>query len=224
MSVILILMIVILEPFNATMTFAEIPLRIGVIWCRHIAAYRSPSTSAPAIGWFFYTLTFVALLAILPDLLPENSRHQVTGLMPLASIAVSLLVVSPLLAFLSATTIVMAGFLAACAVLALLMAGLPTPYACIALFAVLGLVQGASFAAVPELNDTIEGQGLSNGAIAQMGNLGNTLGTPVLLLILNQSGVAGLLSTIIAIYATGCIAHGVLAYLRSLQPTNEALF
>jgi nitrate/nitrite transporter NarK len=133
-------------------------------------------------------------------------------------------VVSPLLAFLSATIIVMAGFLAAAAVLALLVAGLPISYACLALFAVLGLVQGASFAAVPELNDTIEGQALSHGAIAQMGNLGNTLGTPVLLLILDQAGLAGLLSAVIVIYAAGCIVHIVLAYLRSLQPTNEASF
>jgi len=201
-------------------TFAErppandMPFGIMRIWRQHIAAYRSPSISAPGIGWLFYTLTFVALIAILPDMLPEESRRHVTGLMPLASIAVALLVVAPLLAVVSATTIVMAGFILAIAVLAFLTAGMSPPLASILLFAVLGLVQGASFAAVPELNDSIEAQALSNGAIAQLGNLGNCLGTPMFLLTLGSFGLTGLLIAVMAVYVIGCIAHAILAYLR----------
>ena len=51
-----------------------------------------------------------------------DDRHGVAGWMPLASIAVSLLVVSPLLTILSATAILMVAFLAAGGVLAMLMA------------------------------------------------------------------------------------------------------
>lgn len=217
MSVVAGLLVVNLAPHGIAPAFSDVPIHGGMIWSRHIAAYRTPSISAPAIGWFFYTLTFVALLAILPDLLPDESRQRVAGLMPLASIAVALLVVSPLLTILSATTIVMVGFLMAGAVLVLLMAGMPMSHACITLFAVLGLVQGATFAAVPELNRTVEAQALSNGAIAQMGNLGNTLGTPVLLLIQSQSGITGMLFAILAIYVAGWFAHFVLAHLRRVQ-------
>lgn len=208
------LLIVSMAPLADTQSASDMPFSIVRLWHRHIAAYRSPSISAPAIGWLFYTLTFVALIAILPDMLPEGRRHYVTGLMPLASIAVSLLIVAPFLAVISATTIVMAGFVLAIAVIALLIAGMPPSHACIALFAVLGLVQGASFAAVPELNDGLEAQALSNGAIAQLGNLGNCLGTPIFLLTLNHLGLTGLLIAVMAIYAMGCIAHAILAYLR----------
>ncbi|MEM7192844.1 MAG: MFS transporter, partial [Pseudomonadota bacterium] len=219
MSAVAGLLIVSSTPSGVIQAASEVPLRFDMIWQRHMAAYRSPSISAPAIGWLFYTLTFVALLAILPDLLPAETRSLVTGVMPLASIAVALFVVSPLLAVVSASTIVMAGFLLAAAVLALLIAGMPLSYACIALFAVLGLVQGASFAAVPELNGTVEAQVLSNGAIAQLGNLGNTLGTPVLLSLQGQWGLQGLLTTVLAVYVAGCFAHMVLAYLRRVQST-----
>ena len=193
---------------------SKTPMGFGRVLYQHVAAYRSPFVSAPAVGWFFYTLTFVALLAILPDLLPEQSRGQVATLMPLASIAVSLLVVSPMLAFLSATTIVVIGFVSASVVLSLFWVDLPASYIGVTLFAVLGMVQGASFAAVPELNHTFETRMLSNGAVAQMGNLGNTLGTPLLLMIQGHAGLAGLLLAVLASYAAGCVAHIFLACLR----------
>lgn len=217
MSSVASLLIVGVAPHDIAPNWSGIPLHVGMIWRQHLSAYRSPSTSAPAVGWFFYTLTFVALLAILPDLLTDESRHWVAGSMPLASIAVALLVVSPLLVILSAATIVMIGFLGAGAVLVLMIAGMPIAYACIALFAVLGLVQGASFAAVPELNGTVEAQALSNGALVQMGNLGNTLGTPILLMIQSWSGVTGMLVAVLATYLAGCFAHAFLAHLRRVR-------
>ncbi|MEM9624969.1 MAG: MFS transporter [Pseudomonadota bacterium] len=214
MSLIAGLLLVSATPRGVASTSSSAPMHVGTVWRRHVAAYRSPSISAPAIGWFFYTLTFVALLTILPDLLPDEDRLEVAGWMPLASIAVALLVVSPLLTVLSATTIVMIGFLAAAGVIVILMAGMPVSLACITLFAVLGLVQGASFAAVPELNRTLEAQAVSNGAMAQLGNLGNTLGTPILLIIQSQLGVTGMLFAVLATYLIGCFAHVVLAHLR----------
>ena len=190
------------------------PFNVKTVLRQHIVAYGSPFTSAPAIGWLFYTLTFVALLAILPDLLPEQSRSEVATSMSLASIAVSLFVVSSMLLYFSATRILITGFVAAGATLSLFWTDLPAAYVSVALFAVLGMVLGASFAAVPELNKTAEAQALSNGAMAQMGNLGNTLGPPILVMVLNQSDFNGLLLAVLAIYAAGCVAHIFLARLR----------
>ena len=85
------------------------------------------------------------------------------------------------------------------------------------LFAVLGLVQGGSFAAVPILNQTPETQALSYGAMAQMGNAGNLLGTPVLLAVLGRTGEAGMLITVIGIYAAAILAHVALARKRALR-------
>ncbi|WP_120635592.1 MFS transporter [Ruegeria sp. EL01] len=183
----------------------------------HVTAYRSPFISAPAIGWFFYTLTFVSLLAILPGRLPENLSATIAGLMPLAGIALSWLAVPFLLSVMSCVAVVNLGFVLGIVILCAAFVGLPLAVVCVALFAVLGLVQGGSFAAVPELNETAEAQALSYGAMAQMGNAGNLLGTPVLLAVLWRGGDAGMLATVIGIYAAAVAAHLWLARRRQAR-------
>jgi nitrate/nitrite transporter NarK len=95
--------------------------------------------------------------------------------------------------------------------------GVPLELVCVCLFAVLGLVQGGSFAAVPILNQTPETQALSYGAMAQMGNAGNLLGTPVLLAVLGRTSEAGMLITVIGVYAAAILAHVALARKRALR-------
>jgi MFS family permease len=180
----------------------------------HIRTYRSPFISAPAIGWFFYTLTFVSLLAILPGRLPEGQGASIAALMPLAGIVLSWLLVPLLLTVLSCVSVVNLGFMLGIATIIALFLGAPLTFGCIALFAVLGLVQGGSFAAVPELNDTTEAQALSYGAMAQMGNAGNLLGTPVLLAILLGVDEAGMFVAVAAFYSIAVIAHLLLARRR----------
>lgn len=101
----------------------------------------------------------------------------------------------------------MAGFGLSALVLSGFWLGVPTPVLCVLLFATLGLVQGASFAAIPALNASAQDRALANGALAQMGNLGNTLGTPVLLLVLAGWGTGGLLAVVILIYLAGIALH-----------------
>ncbi|MEX0307768.1 MAG: MFS transporter [Ruegeria sp.] len=180
----------------------------------HLKTYRSPFISAPAIGWFFYTLTFVSLLAILPGRLPEDQGASIAALMPLAGIVLSWLLVPFLLTVLSCVTVVNLGFGLGTLTIIALFLGAPLAFGCIALFAVLGLVQGGSFAAVPELNDTAETQALSYGAIAQMGNAGNLLGTPILLAILLGADEAGMFIAVAAFYVTAILVHLVLARRR----------
>ena len=182
---------------------------------RHIDAYRSPYVAAPAIGWLFYTMTFVALLAVLPELLPPSSRTMIVGFMPIVSIAVSLIIVSVLLVKMTAVTITITGFILSGIVVMLFFIGLPLPYICIGLFATLGLIQGASFASVPELNTTGEARALANGAMAQMGNLGNLVGTPILLAVMGYGGHIAMLLTVVVLYLLGVLAHLLLAHTRS---------
>lgn len=180
----------------------------------HLETYRSSSMSAPAIGWFFYTLTFVSLLAILPGRLPEDQSVLVASLMPLAGIVLSWIAVPVLLTFLSAVTVVNLGFGTGILTLSLLLLGAPLPVVGIGLFAVLGLVQGGSFAAVPQLNTSAREQALSYGAMAQMGNLGNLLGTPVLLTILWRSGEGGMFLAVTGFYVAAIAVHLALASRR----------
>ncbi|MBO9444892.1 MFS transporter [Ruegeria sp. R14_0] len=173
----------------------------------HVRTYRSAFVAAPALGWFFYTLTFVSLLAILPGQLPEATRASIAGLMPLAGIVLSLLVVPLLLNFVSSVFVINLGFGLAILTISALFLGAPLTVVCIALFAVLGLVQGGSFAAVPQLNTSAEAQALSYGAMAQMGNGGNLLGTPFLLAILLRTDEAGMLTVVIGIYLIAIALH-----------------
>jgi MFS family permease len=187
---------------------------LASLFRQHIDAYRSSRISAPAIGWLFYTTPFVSLLAVLPQMLPPVSRTAVVALMPLVSIAVALLLVSALLLRLQAVTITIVGFILAAAVVLLFFAGLPLPLLALALFAFLGLVQGASFAAVPELNKTNVSRALANGAMAQMGNIGNLLGTPLLLAVLGVAGHSGVLLSVAGLYLVGALSHVLLAHAR----------
>jgi DHA1 family inner membrane transport protein len=86
--------------------------------------------------------------------------------------------------------------------------------ACIALAASLGLVQGASFAAVPQLNDKAEDQAQANGAMAQMGNLGNTIGTPIMVAGLAVFGYNALPFFVGTALLMGVLIHIILRRMR----------
>jgi hypothetical protein len=78
----------------------------------------------------------------------------------------------------------------------------------------LGIVQGASFAALAQINPLAEDRARAAGAIAQLGNLGTTSGTPMLALILAQAGVGGLALFLIGFSALGIAIHALQARRR----------
>jgi DHA1 family inner membrane transport protein len=184
---------------------------------RHLTVYSSPFIAAPALGWLFYTLTFVSMLAILPSMLDPSVRAFAAAAMPLASIASSMTLGNMLLRRMSAVSTIIAGFAIAIGlVLVFLLTG-PSAGLFIALFAALGLVQGASFAAVPELNESLPDRALANGGIAPTGNIGNALGTPVLLAIASTGTDFGLPLLLIICYAAAILVHAAMARSRSLS-------
>lgn len=180
----------------------------------HLDAIRSPHIATPAVGWLFYTATFVALLAIIPDTLPTEQSVSLMGTLPLISIISALVLMPILLARFSAVTLVTTGFALATIITLLSFTNIPTPTIWITLFAALGIIQSASFAAVPQLNTTAQTQVLSNGIMAQAGNLGNTFGMPFLLLILGSTSTQGMMIAIAAIYGAGALGHVGMAYMR----------
>ena len=184
---------------------------LGNILHRHLTAYASPFIAAPALGWLFYTLTFVSMLAILPTMVDPSQRAFAAAAMPLSSIVSSMTIGNILLRYLTAVSVIVIGFATAIVlVLVFLLTG-PGAWLFIALFACLGLVQGASFAAVPELNISLEGRALANGGIAQTGNIGNALGTPAMLAVVATGADTGLPALLIGCYASAIIVHLALA-------------
>lgn len=197
-------------------TQEKLALGLRNILALHSEIYRSPRQAAAALGWLFYTLTFVSLLTVLPEFVAEEDRTLIAGILPLSGLIMSITIGMLLLSYFAAITIVMFGFALALATV-MLIAILPsTPWLLVALVATLGLVQGASFAAIPQLNTTTTTQAHANGAMAQMGNLGNTLGTPIALVMLASFGFNGLLGFLGLCYASGLIIHLIQARRRSL--------
>jgi MFS transporter, DHA1 family, inner membrane transport protein len=131
--------------------------------------------------------------------------------MPLVSIIVSLILGVWLLGHFTAVRVVQSGFaatiIAAIGLYAVWGNGLlETLFACL-LSAGMGIAQGASFAAIPQLNPAPQDRALAAGAIAQLGNLGTTTGTPMLALILTHSGITGLALFLICFSALGIALH-----------------
>lgn len=180
----------------------------------HRTIYRSARIIAPGAGWLFYTFCFVSILTVLPPYLDPAVRGLIMGAMPLVSIAVSMTLGVALLRTVTPVQVVMVGFAVSGLCMFWLWIAPASPAACLALAGAMGLIQGASFAAVPQLNNTAETQTQANGAMAQMGNLGNTLGTPVMALALAGWGYLSLPALAGAAFAMGLILHVILARQR----------
>lgn len=191
------------------------------IWGQHIQTYRSPRIAAPALGFVCYTVTYVAMLTLLPGAIGAEWGHFTAVAMPLVSILVSLTLGVWLLGHLPAVRVVQFGF--ACVIFSAF--GLwaawgqgpaQAVFACM-VAAAMGTVQGASFAAIPQLNAESADRARAAGAIAQLGNLGTTTGTPMLALILAQTGAAGLTAFLVLFSALGIALHAWAARRRAMS-------
>lgn len=190
------------------------PLSFGRIIADHMSIYRSPFIAAPAAGWLFYTFSFVSILTVLPPYLAQEHRAVVMTAMPLTSILVSMTLGVWMLRFLSAVSVVQLGFAGSGVSMIWLWSMPGAPLACLALAGAMGLIQGASFAAVPQLNTAPAAQAQANGAMAQMGNIGNTLGTPIMAMALLAMGYAALPLLAGGAFLLGVLVHVFLARRR----------
>ncbi|WP_149142048.1 MFS transporter [Gemmobacter caeruleus] len=177
----------------------------------HGAIYASARIAAPAMGFVCYTMTYVALLTLLPPLSGARMQPLLASLLPLVSILVSLTLGVWLLGRLGAVRVVMLGFGLAILASAGLALGWghfgPQLAASLAIGGALGLVQGASFAAIPALNASGADRAQAAGAIAQLGNLGTTLGTPLLGALIAAHG-AGVVPVFVTVFAAlGIVLH-----------------
>jgi MFS transporter, DHA1 family, inner membrane transport protein len=194
------------------------PAPLTDLLAQHVKIYVSPRLAAPAMGFCCYTFLYVAILTLLPPETPLSHRALIAAGMPLASILVSLTLGVRLLRHLSAVRLVQYGYVAAIPGFLLLWAfwgsGAGMVFAGFWLSAALGIVQGASFASIPELNASPESRARAAGAVAQLGNLGTTTGTPVLAALLAAAGPPGLALAATALCAIGIAVHQLQASRR----------
>lgn len=200
-------------PSNITPRSTE-PLTVKAIVARHVTAYSSPRIAAPAAGWFFYAAGFVALVTVMPDFFAPAWRQILVGVLPLSALIVSMTLGIALVRKYTSISVVIAGFAISLG-LALSMAfGVPVEIAGVAVLAATGLVQAGSFSAIPVLNNSPQDQALANGALAQLGNAGNMVGTPALIWLTNAFGLAGLIAFAVTTFGCGALIHLWLVRLR----------
>ena len=197
------------------------PVPMGNLWQQHVDIYTSPRLVAPAMGFCCYTFLYVAILTLLPPETPVTHRALIAAGMPLVSIAVSLTLGVRLLRHMTAVRLVQWGYGAAMPGFLILWAFWGNGAGMVAggfiLSAALGIVQGASFSSIPELNLTPEARSRAAGAVAQLGNLGTTTGTPVLAALLASAGPPGLALAALALCAIGIGVHQFQAKRRLLR-------
>jgi predicted MFS family arabinose efflux permease len=190
------------------------PLTLRAIVARHVTAYTSPWIAAPAAGWFFYAAGFVALVTVMPDFFAAAHRHALVGILPLSALFVSMTLGIALVRRFTSVSVVIGGFCVTLLMALSLAFGAPVELAGIAVLAATGLVQAGSFSSVPVLNVTPQDQALANGALAQLGNAGNMIGTPLLILLTNAYGLSGLIVFAATTFGCGAVIHLWLAQLR----------
>ncbi len=198
-----------LLPTDPVAAFAPMTGLIG----QHAAIYASPRVAAPATGFVCYTALYVAVLTLLPPLMPAPMQAGVAAGMPLVSIAVSLTLGVWLLGRLTAVRLVQGGFAVGAAAALLLGLGWGHPavmlVASLTLAAAMGIVQGASFASIPQLNDSAMDRARASGAVAQLGNLGTTTGTPLLAWMIATVGPAGVAIFALPLCLAGIAIHSL---------------
>ena len=165
----------------------------------HRRIYARLVTVAPALGFVFYTFLFVALVALLPVAL---GRPGLAVTLPLVTLLTTLMG-GAACRWLAPHRVVAAGHAGTLAGLAAETAGIPAGV--ILAFAAMGLVPGASFAAIPALNPDPRDRARATGAIAQLGNLGTVTGTPILAALLAWGGGTALLGAAMASAAAGLV-------------------
>jgi len=172
----------------------------------HLTVYAEWTTALPGACFFFYTLMAISLMTFLPQYGGPDGPWLAIVL-PLVSIFGSFSagwmaqhVVKPvLLVRLSFMGVGLAGLvLWGCFGL-----GIGIAPAAIMLMYLAGQTGGAAYALIPSLNAASAMQARANGALAQLGNLGSTLGPPVFAWLIAAWGTAGLAVPVVVLAMLG---------------------
>jgi MFS transporter, AAHS family, 3-hydroxyphenylpropionic acid transporter len=171
----------------------------------HANIYARWTTALPGLGFLCYTSMAVALLTFLPRYGGE-SHVLLAAVLPLMGVAGTFSAgwlaqywVAPLVLVRLAFALVLTMALALAAVTVF---GRGFVVVALSLMYCTGLAGGSAFSLIPVLNPESDLQAKANGAVAQLGNLGSTLGPPMFAFALGSFGVYGLVAAVVV--CAGC--------------------
>ncbi|WP_186826986.1 MFS transporter [Shimia ponticola] len=165
----------------------------------HVEIYSQPNIRAPGLIFVFYTVLFVAVVTFLP---PALDCPALAGILPLVSLLGNL-TAGALGRRWTPDYVMVLGYLCLIGGTVGLAIGLIWP--AYVLFIGMGLVPGACFAAIPRWNASDGDRALATGAIAQLGNVGTGLGTPIFAVAVSLGALNGLLTLLGAISIAGLL-------------------
>ena len=150
----------------------------------HKKVYSNWRTFSPGILFFFHTFMFIALFTFLPGLSGDGQTKNLLHIvLPLISIGGTMIAGVASQYFTSPSKLSVIAY----AALFVLIIAVKLFFNNTLVFAVTsmvlivfsGIIQGSVFSLIPNISLTTGDQTNANGAVAQLGNLGSTLGPPV---------------------------------------------
>lgn len=185
--------------------------------------YRTPRTVLPALVFLFYTSMLVSLLTYIPGLIEDTELRSILRVsLPLTSTAGTFLagalsqyVMRPQrVALLAFCTIAFAAILA----------HIFTPYPVLFGFAVslmvlaAGMVPGAALSMIPLVTRNADEQAKGYGLIAQLGNLGATMGPPSFATMIALMNTEGMLVLVLGL----CVMGSFFSFLAGRLPSSAS--
>ena len=180
MAVILIILILLTKRINIPGSEEE----KTPFFTAHKNVYSNWRTFSPGILFFFHTFMFIALFTFLPGLSgDENTKNLLLIILPLISIAGTIAAGIVSQYFLSPSKLSVIAFISLIVLISLIRLSFNNSILFIAASMILilfsGIIQGSVFSLIPDISLSTKDQTNANGAVAQLGNLGSTLGPPV---------------------------------------------
>ncbi|MEP5762879.1 MAG: MFS transporter [Litoreibacter sp.] len=174
-------------------------------------AYRDIYTNVrlliPGASFIWYTALYIALIAVLPLAL-DLPAHVVSGL-PLISIA-GTVGAGYVAKFVPPARLVVAGFVATALLMGVVWGGDAPLFVLFVMFFVMGAIPAGSFASIPHFNDTLTDRARATGGVAHFGNIGTTLGMPIMVFLFDFFGITGVVMMSIICCVSGIMISVIL--------------
>ena len=150
----------------------------------HIKVYSNWRTVSPGVLFFFHTFMYIALFTFLPRLSEnENTKNLLLVALPLISIIGTMIAGITSQYFVSPSKLSVVAYISLLVLIFVVKLSFNnnTLFAAASMVLILfsGIIQGSVFSLIPIISRTTEDQTNANGAVAQLGNLGSTLGSPI---------------------------------------------